>query len=151
MTTAVNKLQTIEQNWLSLESIAEVEITSEDSAYPIENALLPNQGLGWRAATTGEQTIRLLFDEPQRLSRIKLKFEETVVERTQEYLLRWSLKGGSFQEIVRQQWNFSPSGSNVQIEDHQVDLKAIKVLEIVINPDVNGGTGHATLSQLQLA
>jgi len=55
------------------------------------------------------QTIRLIFDEPQSLRRIALVFEETEIERTQDFVLRWSGDcGGSFQEIVRQQWNFSP-------------------------------------------
>ena len=37
-------------DWLDLESLAEVEVTSEDVAYPIESALLSRQGSGWRAA-----------------------------------------------------------------------------------------------------
>ncbi len=37
-------------DWLDLERLAEVEVTSEDPAHPIESALLPNGGPGWRAA-----------------------------------------------------------------------------------------------------
>ena len=37
------------QNWLNLEQIAEVEITSEDAAHPIESALLPVRASGCRA------------------------------------------------------------------------------------------------------
>jgi len=73
---------------LELERLAQVEITSEDVAFPIESALLPGTGSGWRAAYSGEQTIRLLFDEPQKLSRISLLFEETGAARTQEFVLR---------------------------------------------------------------
>jgi hypothetical protein len=43
---------------------------------------------GWRAAEFGAQIIRLIFDEPQRLERISLVFEETETERTQEFVLR---------------------------------------------------------------
>ena len=57
------------EDWLDLERLAQVEITSEDAAHPIESALLPGQSMGWRAANPGEQTIRLLFAHPQRLRR----------------------------------------------------------------------------------
>ena len=45
-----------EQGWLDLELLAQVEITSEDVDNPIESALIPGTGLGWRAAQPGEQT-----------------------------------------------------------------------------------------------
>src|SRR4051794_32411527 len=58
--------------WLPLSEIAQVEISSEDANHPIESALLPNQGDGWRADIPGVQLIRLRFDSPQRLQRIRL-------------------------------------------------------------------------------
>jgi hypothetical protein len=61
-----------EPGWMDLERLAQVEITSEDADYPIESALIPGTGSGWRAAQPGEQTIRLLFDEPLSLKRIRL-------------------------------------------------------------------------------
>jgi hypothetical protein len=138
--------------WLNMERLAEVEITSEDAAHPIESALLPVRASGWRAAGPGEQTIRLLFDYPQRLQRIWLNFVETRTERTQEYVLRWSPDGGqSFREIVRQQWNFSPQGATSETEDLHVELPAVTVLELSIIPDVSGGNAFASLAQLRLA
>ena len=138
--------------WLNIEGLAEVEITSEDVAHPIESALLPGRGSGWRARGPGKQTIRLLFDYPQRLSRIWLKFEETGTERTQEYVLRWSPdRGQSFREIVRQQWNFSPQGATSETEDLHVELPAVTVLELNIIPDISGGNAFASLAQLRLA
>jgi hypothetical protein len=83
-----------EQSWLDLELLAQVEITSEDSDYPIESALIPGAGPGWQAGQPGEQTIRLLFDEPLKLRRIHLEFHEGERERTQEFVLRWSADGG---------------------------------------------------------
>src|SRR5213596_2520859 len=62
--------------WLDLEALARVEVTSEDAAHPIESALLPIGATGWRAESPGEQTIRLLFEAPQRLRRIRLLFRE---------------------------------------------------------------------------
>ena len=38
-----------DQGWLNVEGLAEVEITSEDAAHPIESALLPGRASGWRA------------------------------------------------------------------------------------------------------
>src|SRR4051794_33641988 len=100
---------TPDEDCLNLNDLAQVEFTSEDAAHPVEDALLPGAESGWRAAQPGEQIIRLLFDEPQRLRRATLLFVENERERTQEFVLRWSPDGGrSFQDIVRQQWNFSP-------------------------------------------
>jgi len=106
---------------------------------------------GWRAADSGTQTIRLIFDEPQRLTRIALVFEETETERTHEFVLRCSPDGGrSFREIVRQQWNFSPPNTMREIEDFRVDLSGITVLELVIVPDISRGSARASLKSLRL-
>ena len=141
-----------DQDWLNVEGLAEVEITSEDAAHPIESALLPGRASGWRAAGPGKQTIRLLFNHPQRLRRIWMNFLEPGTERTQEYVLRWSPDSGqSFREIVRQQWNFSPQGATSETEDHHVELPAVTVLELNIIPDISGGNALASLAQLRLA
>ncbi len=67
-----------------------VEVTSEEKEYPVEAALVAGEMRGWRAAESGTQAIRLLFDKPQRLARISVVFEETETQRTQEFVLRWS-------------------------------------------------------------
>ncbi len=141
-----------DQDWLNVEDLVEAEITSEDAAHPIESALLPGNTSGWRAAGPGKQTIRLLFAHPQKLRRIWLSFVETHTERMQEYVLRWSPDGGtSFQDIVRQQWNFNPQGATGETEDHHVELSNVTVLELTIIPDTSGGNAVATLEQLRLA
>ncbi len=140
------------QEWLNLERVTEVEISSEDAAHPIESALLSQIGSGWRAAESGKQTIRLLFTPPQRLRRIWLEFAEATVERTQEYVLRWSSDGGrTFHEIVRQQWNFSPQGATRETEDYRIELSDVSVLELIIIPDISGKIAFASLAQLRLA
>jgi hypothetical protein len=141
-----------EPDWLNLERLAQVEITSEDVGYSIESALLPRMGPGWRAAQPGEQTIRLQFDEPLRIKWIRLVFHEDEQERTQEFVLRWSPDGGqSYREIVRQQYNFSPPGAERELEDYEVDLDGVTALELRIVPDISGGTTRASLAQLRLA
>lgn len=141
-----------DQAWMDVDRIASVEISSEDSDYPIESALLLERQNGWRAANPGMQTIRLIFDEPQKLRRILLVFDDTENNRTQEFVLRWSPDiQYSSREIARQQWNFSPPDSVREIEDYAVELSEVKVLELMIVPDKNGGEVRASLTSLRLA
>ena len=139
-------------SWLDLETLADVEITSEESGYPIEAALLPNRDLGWRAGRPGTQTIRLLFKQPQNLYRIQLSFLESSVTRTQEYTLRWSKNHGqTFHEIVRQHWNFSPDGSTIEMEEHALALSGATELELIIKPDISSQGAIASLEALRVA
>ena len=148
----INSVLPTHHKWLSVEVLADVEITSEDPCRPIESALLLGRGSGWRAAEPGTQTIRIIFTHPQPLRQIWLNFHEPEVERTQEYVLRWSPdRGQSFQEIVRQQWNFSPHGSTSETEDHHVDLPAVTVLELTVIPNISRSNAWASLAQLRLA
>jgi len=141
-----------EKGWLDLESTASVEVTSEDNAFQIESALLQQDKGGWRAAEPGAQTIRLIFDEPQRLRRISVVFEETETKRTQEFTLRWSPdRGGSFREIVRQQWNFSSPDATRETEEYKVDLSNVTLLDLIIDPDKGNGKAQASLLSLRLA
>ena len=140
------------QEWLNVEHLAQVELTSEDAAHPIESALTPGGGPGWRAGQPGQQTIRLLFDEPQSVRRMRLLFQENERERTQQFVLRWSSDGGqSYREIVRQQYNFSTPGATSEREDYNVDLDGVTALELSIIPDISGGPACASLAQLRLA
>ena len=51
------------EHWLTLDTIAQVELTSEEMAHPIESGLLPNSESGWEAA-------------PQRITHVHLEFQE---------------------------------------------------------------------------
>jgi hypothetical protein len=138
--------------WLDLERLAEVEITTEDPAYPIDAALIPGAESGWRASEPGKQLIRLRFEQPLHIRRIRLVIDEHEQQRTQEFLLRWSADAGqTYQEIVRQQYTFSPPDTTHQVEEYQVDLAAISVLELQLTPDIGGGPARASLTTLQVA
>jgi hypothetical protein len=140
------------QQWLNVDALAQVEVTSEDAAHPIESGLLPGTESGWRAAQPGPQTVRLIFDQPMRIKRLHLEFHEDKLERTQQFVLRWSSNGGeSYREIVRQQFNFSPSATTNEREDYPVDLDGVTTLELNIVPDISGGPARASLAQLRLA
>ena len=82
-----------DEQWLDLTQLAALEVTSESDSHPIESAILHNAKGGWCAAAPGKQTIRIVFDEPQSLTRVLLVFEEHVVARSQEFVLRWRADG----------------------------------------------------------
>ena len=137
--------------WLELEGIAQIEISSEQSSHPVEGALLQGSESGWRAAHPGAQILRIVFDKPLQIRRIQLVFVEVEQERTQEFVLRWSPDAGrSFREIVRQQWNFSPPETTSEVENYRVDLVDVTILELIIVPDRSGGEARASLAQLRL-
>ncbi len=139
------------EGWLDLEHAAAVEVTSEDEKFPVESSLSIEPGQGWRAAEPGTQTIRLLFDQPQDISRISLVFEEEELMRTQEFILRSSSNPGApFREIVRQQWNFSAPTSTRETEEYRVELPHVNALELTILPDISGGPARASLKSLRL-
>jgi hypothetical protein len=141
-----------QDNWLDVESLARVEISSEEAAHPIESALIPGRGPGWRAAQPGKQTIRVVFDRPLKLTRIRLTFDEQEQARTQEFALRWLAAGqNDFREIVRQQYTFSPPGTIEEVEDYHVELQGVSALELNIVPDISGGSARASLAQISLA
>jgi len=145
-------IRTRGEGWLDIETAAVVEVTSEDPDCPVESAFVSGDERGWRAAALGNQTIRLVFDQPQRLKCISLVFEENETARTQEFVLRWSADGGrSIKEIVRQQWNFSPPDSIREVEEYQVELSGVTVLELVINPNIGGGVARASVKNLRLS
>jgi hypothetical protein len=144
-------LQSYAEAWLDLERAAVVEVTSEEAAFPVEAALVSQETPGWRAASAGTQTIRLIFDQPQRLKHVSLCFEEKQATRTQEFVLRWSPEvGTSFREIVRQQWNFTPPDTTREVEEYEVELADVRVLELIIVPQTGGGTARASLKSLRL-
>ena len=139
------------ENWLDVESLAQVELTSEEASHTIESAL-NGLGPGWRASEPGQQTIRLTFDKPLSIRLVHLIFYENEQQRTHEFLLRWSSDGGrSYQEIVRQQYNFSPTDNTREIEDYEVNLAGLTALEISISPDISGGSARASIAEIRLA
>jgi hypothetical protein len=137
--------------WLDVAQVAQVEITSEDPAFPIEAALFSGRQAGWRASEPGAQVIRLVFDQPQTLHRIRLVFSEEQRQRTQEFVVQWSADGGqAYREIVRQQYTFSPPGTIREVEDYHKHLEGVTNLELRIIPDIQRNDVCATLGELRL-
>ncbi|HTC76445.1 MAG TPA: hypothetical protein VK684_12770 [Edaphobacter sp.] len=144
----------ISELWRDLERIARVEISSEDDQFPIEHALGKKETTGWRAAGTGPQLIRLHFDEPMNIKRLRLHFVDKTAERSQEFAV-FAGSGSELKEVVRQQWTFSPYGSTEEIEDYTVNLSGITTLEVRIDPDRSHdpkqSKEYASLQSLKLA
>jgi hypothetical protein len=140
------------REWLDLEHLARIEFTSEDPEAPVDSALVSGKEPGWHAALRGEQLIRIVFDQPRNLRRIRLEFYEAENERTQEFTLRWATKkDGPFNQIVRQQWTFSPQGSTAEVEDYRVSLSGVSVLELALKPDLTPGNAFASLARWRVA
>ena len=138
-------------NSLNLEALVEVEVSSEDSAHPVEFALSPDSRSGWRAAKAGPQILRLIFERPQKIKHVHLEFEEHEVARTQQFFLRWYSDGGcSYHDIVRQQYNFSPPHTTEEREVYQVDIGNVTDLELRVIPDISGGSARASLERLRV-
>ena len=144
----------ISELWRDLERIARVEISSEDEQFPIEHALGKKETTGWRAAVTGPQLIRLHFDEPLNIKHLRVHFIDKTAERSQEFAV-YAGSGNELNEVVRQQWSFSPNGSTEEIEDYTVNLSGITTLELRIDPDRSHdpkmSQAYASLQSLKLA
>jgi hypothetical protein len=141
-----------DEKWLDLNELAHVDLTSEDPAHPIENALsASNAADGWRASSVGPQTIRIHFDKPQAIRLVHLRFVEREHERAQEFLLSYARNGEPKREIVRQQWSFTPNGSNEQVENYLVNATDVVTIELVIDPDRGLNRTPATLAELRIA
>jgi hypothetical protein len=140
------------QRWFNLESMAQVEFSAEQAENPVENIFTSETHSIWRASHPGKQTVRLLFDSPQDINCIRVVFREEEQSRTQEFLLCYSTDGGkSYQEILRQQYNFSPPDTCLQVEEYGVQLEKVTTLELTIIPDIGGGNAHASMVQWQIA
>jgi hypothetical protein len=139
---------------LDVASIATVAVTSEAVEHPVENAFDHRRGPGgscWMAATSGEQTLLLSFDEPQSIRRISIEVEETQTSRTQELELAVSHDSGeTYCELMRQEFNFSPADTTFEREEWAVAIDQVTHLRLVIKPDKGGGPCRASLTSLAL-
>ena len=140
-----------EDEWLSIEELAEIVVSSEDPDWPVDGALTRGSTRGWRAARPGTQVLRIHFDAPRTLSLIHLIFDESEWERVQEFAIRCSGdRGSTFRPLIRQQFTFSPAGATCEIEEYSVNVAGVTDLELRVVPDVSGRPMVATLTSLRL-
>lgn len=134
--------------------VAQVSYSSEANDHPIENLFDDStgpRGSRWVASEPDSpQRIELAFDTPQQITRVELEASEEQTERTQEVALQVSRNGGrSFEELRRQQYNFSPGGATFQREEWNLNLVGVTNLRLDIIPN-QSGHGVASLVSLRL-
>jgi hypothetical protein len=139
---------------LDIAATATVQVTSEDSAHPVEHVFDHRRGPGgsrWVAAEPGEQTLLLAFDTPQTIDQIIVEVEEPAVSRTQELWLSVSHDGGqTYRELRRQEYTFSPPGTTFEREAWAVTAAGVTHLQLWMQPDKGGKPCRATLTALVL-
>lgn len=135
-------------------ALATVLVTSEAPEHPIDHAFdrfRGPSGSRWVAGEPGEQTLILAFDTPQTIQTIRLEVEEQDMPRTQELSLAISRDGGhTYQELLRQEYNFSPPGTTFEREEWFVTAESVTHLQLVIRPDKGGKPCQATLTTLAI-
>ena len=141
-------------DWLDLERLAEVEVTSEDPGHPIESALTAGRGTGWRAAGPGEQVVRLALRRagpaaagPRRVPRggggADAGVRPPVVGRR---------RGARSGRSSGSSGTFSPPGTTEEVEEYRVrPARGRSALELDVTPDISGGDARASLAELRVA
>jgi hypothetical protein len=140
----------VEANWIDLSVHAKAEISSENPNHPLEHALGFGSNGGWRAASPGKQKIKFIFDSPQQIKRVLLKFIEQEVSRSQEFALYVTTLSQPRREILRQQWSFSPDGSTTELESYTVDLQGVMMIDLEIDPGRHDTRVFASLQAFHL-
>jgi hypothetical protein len=139
---------------IDIPAVATVIVTSEDPAHPIDHIFNNHDHIGarrWVAANTGEQCVIFDFDTPQPIHQIAVAIEEREVQRSQELTISISSDGGqSYQELIRQEYNFSPPGTTWERETWSLPATRVSHLRLQIKPDKGGKLCHATLTSLIL-
>mgnify|MGYP001567813906 CR=1 FL=1 len=138
---------------LDLINSAEVIFTSESESHPMDNLVDGSRGRGssqWIAGTSGPQVLIFKFDTPQHITEIVYEIEETKDTRTQELLLEASTDAGkNYRELVRQEYNFSPSGSTFQKEVVTLNIPGATNIKMTIKPDKGVVTFKAKLNYIE--
>ncbi|MGE0684293.1 MAG: hypothetical protein AB7P69_25720 [Candidatus Binatia bacterium] len=139
---------------LDIPALATILVTSEDPDHPVNHIFSRQRdraGHRWIAASPGEQHLILDFDKPQNIRQIAIEIEEPEMPRAQELTFSVSTDGGgTYHDILRQEFNFSPPGTSYEKEQWAVTEYGVTQLCVRILPDKNGGAGRASLSLLLL-
>ena len=137
--------ETARNRWLDLDVLADVTIIAGGQR------VAPSAGR-WSSDCPGEQMIEIRFRHPTTVSRLRLVSYEAERSCTQTLAI-WasSRRGERHREVVRQQFEFSPSGATERIEEYALQLEDVSVLQVRIVPRTDGQRAVARLSELQVA
>ena len=133
---------------------ATIAYSSEDPAHPVEDLFDGRSGPGatrWVSARPDTlEHIVVEFDKPQTITRLVYEVEEAMRERIQEIRVQVSEDGGgTYRQILVQEYNFSPSGATYQREEQRFNLQRVTHLRFTIVPN-KSGSGTASLTALRL-
>ena len=133
-------------------ALATVFVTSEAPGHPVDYLFDASGGPGgtrWMAGADGEQTLVLAFDAPQTIRAIGIEAEEPSATRTNVLVISLSGDGGrTYQERIRQEFNFSQPGTTFEREDWAVPAERITHVRVVVQPDKGHAPHRATLTSL---
>ena len=135
-----------------MKALARFEATSEDSRYPIESAF-EEDGQGWRAVEVGEQAIRARSSTNHNASKKidSAPYNPIRNARSSSHCIGQRVHTATPRPLVREQWNFSPPGSIMQIEEYEVDLHGVRLFQLVVRPEIKRSPAVATLVSWHLA
>lgn len=144
----------VSQHHISIPDTATVLVTSERPDHPIDYICDGQFGPGstrWIAEQPGDQTVVLAFDRARDIQTLSLEIEEKEVSRTQELTLSTSRDGGqTYREVLRQEFNFSPSGTTFEHEEWRLAAEGITNVRVWIRPDKGGKPYCASMTSLAL-
>jgi hypothetical protein len=133
-------------------ALATVFVTSEAPGHPVDYLFDASGGPGgtrWMAGADGEQTLVLAFDAPQTIRAIGIEAEEPSATRTNVLVISLSGDGGrTYQERIRQEFNFSQPGTTFEREEWAVPAERITHVRVVVQPDKGHAPHRATLTSL---
>ncbi len=135
---------------LDLAWLASVEISSEQTAFPIDNVFDSKRGPGgscWVAASAGEQLVVIRFRAPQDVGRVEIECEERADTRTQQIALELECNEG----VTRfgpapQTLAFAPYGPSFHRASWKLVARAVEAIRIRITPVP--ATRRATLTSV---
>jgi hypothetical protein len=133
---------------------ATIEYSSENPEHPVDHLFDSRLGpggtrwMGARLDTT--ERLQFEFDEPQSIKRLMFEAEERARARTQEVRIEVSTdNGGTYRQVLVQEYSFSPQGATFQREDLRFELDGVTHLRLTIIPNKNG-SGVASLTSLRV-
>ena len=138
---------------LDLDREAMVEVTSEDKDCPVEAALVLGETRGWRAAVSGAQTVRLIFDKPAktRAHRARLRRNRHRAYPRVRLAMVWGIAGIHFERLCASNGISSPPNSILEVEEYRVELSDVTFFELIIVPDISREPARASLKSLRLS
>jgi hypothetical protein len=123
---------------IDVPALASIEVTSEQSLFPIDNVFDAQQGPGgscWVAERAGEQLIVLRFHQAQDVASITIESEERGDTRTQRIVTRIAYADGTTRiEPVSQTFSFSPYGPSFHRATWELTPHAVASIRWSITP-----------------